>query len=44
MSFILFPKGSDDFVLVQSTTDAGSCFLPSTTNLAAYDFVSLQQQ
>lgn len=41
MSFILFPKNSDEFILVQGTPDSGSCFLPSTANLAGYDFVSL---
>lgn len=39
MSFILFPKGSDDFILVQSVTDG--CFLPSNADLSGYDFVSL---
>jgi hypothetical protein len=38
MTVILFPKGSDEFALIQSTDN---CFLNSSADLSAYDFVSL---
>ena len=38
MTVMLFPTGSDDFVLVQSTKD---CFLPSSASLDGYEFRSI---